>query len=405
MKQLLLLLLVCSAGELNAQTWQSIDLNADLSVFPPFEGFKVNPYTNDLWFLNWNKVSCLKEDGSVNHMDMADVSGDSWSQDIAFTPAYAYFMDEVTGLYRINTDYSTTLVYNVNYVGNLSSNNDTIYMTLHSPDGYVAYTSNGSMQQSAIEFDRVEAKGNVKYAAYDYDGYFMKYTGVGFAGYEAYNLIDDEYICSQFHDAKFSRLTDTFFVSCELGISKAIHYDFGDSIVPSNTLNMPSANVIEFEFDAQDRIWAVFGDANDVPFAFARLDGNAWTNRYDASNCPVDFATYRGLEIDALGNLWISDNSKLHTLLTSNSPAWLGTAEKVQHTLKAYPNPAKDNVTLEFPNPAGVLQITTISGSVMSERQLMISESLSLDVSAWNNGCYIATWSDGERKLQVLIVK
>jgi len=399
MKRLLLILLISIAGSLQAQDWQSVRLNTTLGIFAPYDCFKLNPYTNDLWFCSSEMVASLNHDGSVLFMDMADISEPPYKRDIAFTPNHVYFLNESTGLYRINSDFSKMLVLSDNNLRKAYSNGDTVYAARS--DDFVKYTSM-STTITDLNFDKLYGKGANFYPA---NTPIYKYTGQTSDGYEPYFNLDPEIICNSFHDAKFSRLTDTFYVSCTQGITKAINYDFNDSIVPSNTINMPSANVIEFEFDDQDRLWAVFGDANDVPFAFARLDGNEWTNRYDASNCPINFAAYKGLEIDTLGNLWVSESFYLHTLLTPNSPVWLGTQELALETLEAYPNPAAEQVTIKLPNAGGRLQVAGLSGVVLLEEKVITEQELSLDISSWRKGCYVATWMDGDRRQQVLIVK
>jgi len=253
MKKLILILLIGITRSLQAQTWQTVRLNtsAGLNIFPPYKGFKINPYTNDLWFLNTSRVSCLEADGSVHFLDLSEYPS-GCNPDITFTPSNPYFRNTFSGLYRVNSDYSKVLVYSGNDLGNVYSNGDTVYMGLWSSE-YLTYTSNGIFT-TPMSFDMINARGNIKYTAYDINGSLVKFTGNGFDGYEFYSVIDDDYFCPQFHDAKFSRLTDIFYVSCTQGITKAINYDFNDSIVPSNTINMPSANVIEFEFDDQDRL-------------------------------------------------------------------------------------------------------------------------------------------------------
>jgi len=391
-------------GNLLSQTWQTVRINTStgLNIAPPTKGFKINPYTNALWFLHTSKVSSIHSDGSVHFLNLSEYPS-GCNPDITFTPSNPYFRNVFSGLYRVNADYSKAIVYSGNDLGNVYSNGDTVYMGLYDSE-YLTYTSNG-MFTTPNGFKRIEAKGTTKYPAYNLNSSFVKYTGFSSDGYEPYSSIDNEYLCGQFHDAKFSRLTDTFYVSCTQGITKAINYDFNDSIVPSNTINMPSANVIEFEFDEQDRLWAVFGDVNDVPFAIARLDGNEWTNRYDASNCPINFTLHLGMEIDSSGNVWVSEHAYLHTLLTPNSPAWLGTHELALEELEAYPNPAKDQVTIKLPNAGGHLKVVTLSGVVLLEEKVLTEQELSLDISSWMPGCYVATWTDGERKQQILIVK
>jgi len=103
--------------------------------------------------------------------------------------------------------------------------------------------------------------------------------------------------------------------------------------------------------------------------------------------------------------LWISERFYLHTLLTPNSPVWLGTQELSLETLKAYPNPAEDQVTIKLPNAGGRLQVADLSGVVLREESNLTEKEVSLDISSWTQGCYVATWTDDDRKQQVLIVK
>jgi hypothetical protein len=107
---------------------------------------------------------------------------------------------------------------------------------------------------------------------------------------------------------------------------------------------MLSPNVLEMEFDHEDKLWAIFGDVNDDPIGIAKLDGTNWID-YTA-NCPVDFSNFLGMEIDTLGNVWLADNDALHTLLGPNSPSWLSLEEN-SWSFKVYPNPAQDLIHIE----------------------------------------------------------
>jgi hypothetical protein len=134
---------------------------------------------------------------------------------------------------------------------------------------------------------------------------------------------DPEYLGVLFYDIKYTRRTDSLYVGGKKGISIAYNYDFIDTITPNNTSNMPSSHVLEMEWDLNDSLWAVFGDANENAIALAKLEGNTWTNIYNASNCPIDFSTFIGMEIDTLGTIFVVDENAIHALTNPNSPAWL----------------------------------------------------------------------------------
>ena len=94
-----------------------------------------------------------------------------------------------------------------------------------------------------------------------------------------------------------------------------------------------------------------------MPFAIAiaKLEANNWINRIDASNAPINFSEFLGLEIDTLGNLWVADNLYIHTLLTANSPVWLGlTSNNPLEEMEITPNPSN-----------GIFQVSSISAEPM----------------------------------------
>jgi hypothetical protein len=202
---------------------------------------------------------------------------------------------------------------------------------------------------------------------------------------------DPHYLWTIFHDTKFSRKSDTLYVAGKKGISYAYNYDFLDTITPNNTINMPSPNVLEIEFDDKDSLWAVFGDANDVPFAISKLEGNTWTSRFDNSNSPIDFSHFYGLEIDTLGNLWVADLNYLHTFLTPNSPSWLGTENLTpSFNINVFPNPSSDNITIsEIPLSliGSNATITDLNGKQMIHFAIT-DQQQNLDCSTLKNGVY-----------------
>ncbi|HLP54817.1 MAG TPA: T9SS type A sorting domain-containing protein [Fluviicola sp.] len=391
MKTLLYTCCLLLVSTVYSQTWHT-NTTYGVGVTLPGEAFKINPYQNDLWFLNDHtntaNVMCLHLNTGEVDTVFFTVCPSLCDKDVAFTSNYTYLSGYYSGLYRVNNDYSFTNVYNNVYVDYLSQNNDTIYMALIDDSQYLSYTSNGSIISSP-GFRRITAKGNFKYSSYSFDGSLQKYTGQTSDGYEAYSSVDAEHICGLFHDIKFSPYSDTIYVACTAGISLGYNYDFNDSITPNNTTDMPSANVLEFEFDLENHIWACFGDANDVPFAFARLDGDTWTNRFDNTNCPVSFSNYHGMEIDTIGNIWIAESNKVHTLSWGNAPQWLGVNELQTLQFSVSPNPTHDVFTLEVPEAEGYsVRIFTPTGQeiVRFDAEDTMKE---VDLSTLPQGVYI----------------
>jgi hypothetical protein len=126
---------------------------------------------------------------------------------------------------------------------------------------------------------------------------------------------------------------------------------------------MPSPNVLEIEFDADDSLWAVFGDVNGDAFALAKLEGDTWTNIFHASNSPINFFTYLSFEIDTLGNLWVADQQYLHTLLTPNSPGWLSLLEnEIAISCSITPNPSTDFITVKSESMIDLIEIVDLQG-------------------------------------------
>ena len=200
-----------------------------------------------------------------------------------------------------------------------------------------------------------------------------------------YFFTDPEYLLANLNDKKFKRFSDSIYVGTDKGIMFAYNYDILDTITPNNTVNMPSPNVLEIEFDDKDSLWAVFGDVNDVPFAIAKLEGDTWASVFNGSNCPINFLNFKGLEIDTLGNLWVVDNVALHTLLTLNSPQWLGNEELISDgKIVIYPNPSNGKISIVAKDISKVT-ILDVTGLVVTT---IVNPQNTIDVSSLSKGVY-----------------
>jgi hypothetical protein len=270
-------------------------------------------------------------------------------------------------------------------------------MAMESTNGLLRYTENGSII-TLPPFNRITARENQFYPSYNYLGSLAKYTGIGTSGYQQYSTIDYEYLCGQYNDIKFSPYNDTIYVACASGISVGFNYDFVDSITPDNTTNMPSANVLEFEFDLENRMWACFGDVNGDAFALARLDGDTWTNYYDANNSPITFGSYKGIEIDTTGNLWVAATTKTYLLDLGETPLWLGTSELKEEFISLAPNPATEQCVLSFPDAEErVITVMTVQGQVL-ETHVSQTNSFSMDLIGLAKGNYLVVITSSNGK-------
>ncbi len=366
----------------NAQNWVSLSKNEYYNCTPTNQ-FIINQFTNDLWFVSDLKATKLESSGIHIEFGNAELGLLFPSDELCFgfTPNNTYFSKSMEGLYTFNNGVRN-LVFSSTEINSITTNYDTVY-TMSGSQNMFKYTSSSTID-AMYGLANLKAKNE-----------FM-YFNVGVIGRKiglntVYLHTDPQYLVATINDFKFSRKSDTLYVAGKKGISYAYNYDFLDTITPNNTFNMPSPNVLEIEFDHNDSLWAVFGDVNDTPFALAKLEGNAWTNRFDNSNSPIDFSNFYGLEIDTLGNLWVADLNYLHTFLTPNSPAWLGLDENGKtNQFNLFPNPAKTSFTISGFSPSFLGEKATLkdfSGKIVMEFELN-EFNQKVDVSQLKNGVY-----------------
>ena len=403
MKSFFILLLVLLSNGINAQTWKSIPKAQSFGV-PPVK-FIINPYNNQMWFIGGTSVHMLDTNGE-NRLFQSELQGNLYAgneMSFAFTSDHTYFSDNGNGLYTFD-NYVKNNVYPHFGIKSITTNLDTVYIiNTGGTEGYHKYYEGNLIMTTVIVSDLI-AKNSFLYADL---GPIAQITGSNPTTYV--NLSNDPQYAYAIHkEFKFSRLTDTLYVCGKKGISYAYNYDFLDTIAPSNSANMPARNVLEIEFDQLDRLWAVFGDASNKAFALARFENGAWVERYDASNCPIDFATYRGFEIDTLGNIWVVDNYNLHTLLTPNSPQWLSTKElKPNVAIDVYPNPSTGIVQLSSNEMIENLSVYDCTGRLVFSEKMNAAKSQEVNLSFLENGNYLLEIGSGKMvaKRKLVLVK
>jgi hypothetical protein len=396
MRFLLIILLGLFASSSTAQTWQSIpriELDNTVGIFQ----FSIDPYTNNIWVNAEDQVAVIENDGTIRVFTTAsgELATMWWGSELrfAFTPSHTYCASISYGLrsfdnYIAQPEYSFS-----NYVGGLSSDQDTLFISGVdiSGDTRMVMFTEGVIDVEIKGASLMVSKNGYEYAVNSEPCFYIPpFSNI------TYLYEDSEYLQATYNDVKFTRLTDTLYASGKLGINKVFNYDVFDTITPNNTVNMPSPNVLEMEWDHQDNLWAVFGDAQDDAIAIARLNENVWVDLIDDSNSPIDFSTLYGLEIDTLGNIWVSDFDALHTIITSSSPSWLSTLELTSDNIKVYPNPTKDilHINSEIKEETEFQIIDTYGRSVLVDK--LINGSAVIDISTYNSGIYFLTLDNGQ---------
>lgn len=333
-KNLLLLILFMLTLPVFSQTWYQIPrlspYTGEMNYAIPSSLFEFNPFTNDLWFVSESVVSILENDGDTkvihNNEELGNIFGGINNQ-FCFTSNHVYYANTFGTLYTFD-NYTLVPIISSFFSGldYMMSSSDTVYFTCNS--GLIKYTELGGLVNTDYYSNYFSVKDTTLYthsaSNTDQIGY---YHGATWLDYTWLHTDPDYLGGGVIHEAKFARHTDTLYVAGPNGISFAEAYEFIGNYSPSNTVNMPSSNVIEIDFDANNDLWAVFGDANDKAFTIARLDGNTWVDLIDETNSPVNFQHYKGHAIDPLGNHYICDSYNLTTWITPNSPGWLSTTE------------------------------------------------------------------------------
>lgn len=373
-----LIVLTLSFISCQAQTWQSFNY-AQFSNTIPYGQFIINQYNNDIWMVNDNKVAIIENSGDLQLFDYNEL-GTLWTGDhlrFTFTPDSIFYMKETIGLFNFN-NYISSTIYSEPNILEITSNVDTVYIIR---SGSILQYINGQILDTYYSASDIIAKNSFLYSDNGILGH-----NVGFSNEML--LSDPQYLLANINDKKFQRHNDTLYVGTTKGIMFAYDYDILDTITPNNSMNMPSANVLEIEFDDKDSLWAVFGDIDDVPFAIAKLENMTWTNLINSSNSPINFSLFEGLEIDTLGNLWVADQISLHTLLTPNSPGWLGTNElNDESNLSVFPNPSKNTFKIQNSTIIDFIQIIDLQGRLIRNIEVK-SENFMLDLSEIETGQY-----------------
>ncbi|PIE86559.1 MAG: hypothetical protein CSA03_04735, partial [Bacteroidetes bacterium] len=364
MKYLTLLLLVLSTN-VQAQTWKTIPhehynaltYTGASFVSTNYSQFEINPYDGTMWFIsnlsqsNFN-IKRINNDGSMtlftpSNMPFMDVNSRHFIG-IDFSSSKTFLLHEFDGAFSYD---GITWVYEGAFDKGtyIYSDVDTLYFGRLNAD-FVRLTEMGTTYNWAAS-RRLAVK---KRSAWSTNSFF---TGIhklntSFDAAIFFNPDTCNLLSTVNNDFKFARNSDTLYVAGEQGFSLAYDETFVDTITMNNAPNMPYPSIIEFEFDSQDNIWAVFGDGGTLGFypqyiGYYDRSVQDWTLVYDQSNCPVDFTKRLDIEIDPDDNLWVCDNQDLHVLKINNTPGWLSLVEEENSSFSVFPNPSSGVLSIQ----------------------------------------------------------
>jgi hypothetical protein len=341
--------------------------------------FKINPYDNSLWFgLNF-KAMQLTSAGQFHVYDTSNTTVFAYNSkvfDFAFTPDYTFVMDGTYGLQQFN---------GTNW--NFASDSDSIWC-IRTNQNYIKWFGGFNSLGNYAGFRKAISKNGVFWGG-------GETSGVSSLDNSDMNHLYSPDTCLLLdwgnYDFKFCRNTDSLYVSCTGGLAIADGETFVDSICPANSTNMPGGIIIEFEFDKDDNIWALFGDSffKSSSLAFLNTTTKVWSNFYDTSNSTIKFNTVRtSIEIDTTGNLWVIDRDKLNVLDLGTTPVWLGLEDFTQSSsIEISPNPATDQVQISFQDSQAQLRILDLQGKEMESRPIGKNELVS--ISHLKQGIYL----------------
>jgi hypothetical protein len=380
-----------------AQTWRTFTPNDfGIPYFSLQQGstseadqtFKINKYTNDIWLsrdsnaIQINNFGQAEVFNSVNYPILSSVYA---FNAIAITPTKVVFADDAHGIFSYNGSSWSALSGGLGTV-TMSSDADTVWCAKNNGQNYLKITPSSTEIGPVGYFQRYISKnGNSWGSGIFAESGIAKNIGTNLIIYLSDTcLLLDDY---NYH-FKFSNYSDTMYISGNLGISMAVGDVFVDSICAANSSNMPNLPIVEFEIDENHNIWAVFGNTSiihsPVKMGFYDRSLKAWTQFYDGTNSPITFSGTVSIELDTLGNLWVSNWTKLHCLSFSNPPSWLGLNEldKKEGTFSVYPNPSNGDIHISSKNNTLIEKVIVLDAAGKVIQEFSSSPTLHLDVEA-----------------------
>ena len=265
MKKIAPIFLFLIAFTSNAQTWQHIDASEYHASGDFYAGsniqrnFNINPYDNSIWMTGkWGGnfyINTFDPTGNYIVYDKATIPvfGQFTAFDqIEFTPAKTFVVSDYSGLFSFDGA-TWVLESSVPDGCSISADADTIWMS-RTNQNFLKWV-NEANSLGTNSFRRIQSKNGITWVS---TGEWQGTSTFANNVYTLYSPDTSNLLSWNNYDFKFPHYTDTMYTSSDLGFSLAHNGMFIDTITPNNSTNMPSSSVIEFEFDQNDNIWALF---------------------------------------------------------------------------------------------------------------------------------------------------
>jgi len=392
--------LVCILSPAHSQEWRSFtgpDLGFNSttlgSTYFLWDPFKINPYNNTMWMGTSMRILRLTNEGDPFTYDISthpDLFGGIYQGNRAarfdFNSSETYFVTIYKGLHQFNNGNIVTLHQLNEAALNLYVEADTVYSLLSGdqPLKFVNNTFDSQFSQGPGGPGRFVSRNGFYWGGVSHIAYYTPEFTVVFA------QDDDVLLSNTNHDFKFKRNSDSLYTASEKGFSIAYDTTFYDTLTTFNSVNMLYSNILEFEFDKNDNIWALFGDENDDPIAIGYCENRVWSKYFDSANSPIDFSNIVGIEIDTFNNVWVNDFNTLHVYEEYEATNWLTLAENESiSALRVYPNPTEYKLTIQHGENILGVNLKDINGkSVGITNAGLNKNTLELDIQHLHSGIY-----------------
>lgn len=417
-KIIIILVLLLAYNNSSAQTWKTIS-HSQFGTTDQFaslptavhEFFKINPFDNAIWASNDFKITTIKNNGAYTRFTTAneplfnDIGAGGFG-DFAFTTNNLYLTKANLGLFRFNNNSWSIILTDYSPLS-ISSDLDTAWLMGNASPFFSIYE--GSLTENPYpNFARSAHKNGIFWGSPGFDDGISSFKN-GLA--KLYNPDTCLLLDWSNYDFKFSKKTDSLYVAGELGLSIAHNESFIDSITPQSSFNMPSSSIVEFEFDKNDNIWALFtnyvssSNFQITNVAYYEQSTRTWSHIFDSSNSPMDYTQRFTIEVDTNNNLWVAQNEYLYVYQMGELPAWVGVEEHMDDSFFTIaPNPSNKEVTISIKqqNQPFLLKLLTVSGEEVLQQEIEIgTKEISLSIENLEKGVYFVQLVDENDKISI----
>jgi hypothetical protein len=366
----------------NAQNWTTFN-KGDFGIISNFWGpnsgikaFKINRQNGDIWWAKFGRIYNISPNGTfTQHSNATDPILPSTMINVSFQHVEifkdeVYVVDDNGGqIYRFDDNTQWSLFSNATDAFFMSVDEDSLWVCQDGEnlqkyvDGIPTYYPDGQ--------ERLQSRNGIVWSTSSYASdnpnliRFYEPLTFEYRPAETEDFVLDNYI----NDFKFMNNSDTFYLAGNQGFSIAVGPQFIDTLTAYNTINQPSGKIVEFEFDSNDNIWALFGSSigSCSHLAFLDRSTNEWTSVYDENNSPIEFSTLMSLELDGQDNVYVITPDNLHILEVNTLPPWLNVKNQDLVDFQIYPNPSNGEFTIQIDEGIEVtdIEIVDLYGKVV----------------------------------------